>query len=453
MGEESSAATLVDARGTVDIGHVLDRGGWSPYQRWVVFLAAFATTFDGLDIQLLGVAIPSIMKDWNVTRGDFVPLIAIGLVGMSIGTLVAGNLGDRFGRRIALLGSIVTFGFFTALSSQADSMTSLTILRFLAGLGLGGGLPNGVSLASEFVPLRHRGFAVTLTIVCVPLGGVLAGFIGSEVLPVYGWRTLFVIGGVLPLVAALFLAFTLPESLRFMARQPDRWPQLRQVLSRFNPAAAAATAFTDDSEKALRRASLGALLTSDLRRDTLMLWGSFLSCLLAVYLGFNWLPSMLSGAGLDVGVSSRGLLFFNLGGVVGALVAAMFIAKLGSKPTMLTVAAIAIVGGLILMATPISTATSGVMIVTMLAITGGGINATQCLLFALAAYVYPTTVRASGIGAANAVGRAGALLSSVAGALALDRGGSQAFFFLMGGAMMATFAFLTVLRRHLPKVV
>jgi AAHS family 4-hydroxybenzoate transporter-like MFS transporter len=435
----------------VDIGQVLDKGGWTPYQRWAVFLAAVAVIFDGLDIQLLGVAIPSIMKEWNVTRSAFAPLVAIGLIGMSTGTVISGMIGDRFGRRIALLSSVVIFGTFTALCSQAESLTTLAFFRFLAGLGLGGGIPNGVALASEFVPLRQRAFAVTLTIVCIPLGGVLAGAIGGEVLPAYGWRTLFVIGGALPILAAILLAIALPESLRFLAQRPDRWPELRRTLSRFNPEAAAATTFTDLSEKTVKAASLAALFTPELRRNTLMLWGAFLSCLLAVYCGFNWLPSMLSGAGLDVSVASRGLAVFNLGGVFGAVIGALFITRLGSKSTMLTLAALAIAGGFILMATPINAATSGALVVVMLAITGGSINAVQSTMFALATHVYPTLVRATGVGAASAVGRTGALLSSFAGAWAIEQGGSHAFFMLMASAMIATFIFLALLTRHIPR--
>jgi AAHS family 4-hydroxybenzoate transporter-like MFS transporter len=440
--------------GAVDIGRVLDEGRWSAYQRFAVFLAAFALIFDGLDIQLLGVAIPSIMKEWNVTRSAFAPLIAIGLIGMSIGTVISGMVGDRFGRRIALLGSVVIFGTFTVLCSQAENMTSLAVFRFLAGLGLGGGLPNGVSLASEFVPLRRRAFAVTLTIVCIPLGGVLAGAIGAEVLPKHGWRTLFIIGGALPLLGAIFLAFCLPESLRFLAQRPERWPELKRILSRFNPAAAGATAFTDTlTETTVKRASIRSLFAPGLARDTLMLWGAFLACLLAVYCGFNWLPSMLSGAGLDVSVASRGLAVFNLGGVVGAIAGALFIARFGSKSTMLAISVLAVAGGLVLMAIPINAATSSVLIIVLLAITGGSINAVQSTMFALAAHVYPTPVRATGVGSASAVGRSGALLSSFVGAWAIETGGSHTFFLLMACAMAATFVFLAFLTRHTPRLV
>src|SRR5204862_1023112 len=128
-----------------------------------------------------------------------------------------GFIGDRVGRRAALLGSVVSFGALTVLVSFAGSVGTLRALRFLAGLGLGGAMPNAAALASEYVPKRRRAFAVTLTIVCIPLGGSLAAWLSARVLPVYGWRTLFMLGGIIPIVLAILLFKILPESPRFMA--------------------------------------------------------------------------------------------------------------------------------------------------------------------------------------------------------------------------------------------
>jgi AAHS family 4-hydroxybenzoate transporter-like MFS transporter len=132
-------------------------------------------------------------------------VLTLGLVGMAIGGAIGGFVGDRLGRRVALLGSVVTFGVLTICIYFVDNIATLVVLRFFAGLGLGGAMPNAAALSSEYVPRRHRPFAVTLTIVCIPLGGSLAGFVGGLILPVYGWRMLFLVGGILPLLLAALL--------------------------------------------------------------------------------------------------------------------------------------------------------------------------------------------------------------------------------------------------------
>ena len=179
-----------------DVGAILDEGAWSGYQKLLVAATALTIVLDGLDNQLLAVAVPAVMREWALPRAAFASVLASGMVGMMIGGAIGGYVGDRVGRRAALLGSVISFGALTLLISLASSVTMLAVLRFLAGLGLGGAMPNAAALSSEYVPIRHRAFAVTLTIVCIPLGGTLAGLTGAQILPSYGWRALFVVGGI-----------------------------------------------------------------------------------------------------------------------------------------------------------------------------------------------------------------------------------------------------------------
>src|SRR5262249_25611077 len=147
-----------------------------------------------------------------------------------------------------------------------------------AGIGLGGAMPNAAALAAEFVPLRQRPIAVTVTIVCVPLGATIAGLLGIRGLPVLGWRMLFVAGGVIPLVAVIVMLRLLPESPRFLARQPARWNELVRLLARMGHLVEPATRFTDSTEHAVRRASIGALFSPEYRLDTIGLWAAFFCC-------------------------------------------------------------------------------------------------------------------------------------------------------------------------------
>jgi AAHS family 4-hydroxybenzoate transporter-like MFS transporter len=261
-------------------------------------------------------------------------------------------------------------------------------------------MPNAAALSSEYVARRQRPFAVTLTIVCIPLGGSLAGLVGGQILPRFGWHGLFLVGGILPLLMAAVLLNVLPESPRYLARLPERWPQLRALLRRLGHQVADDAVFVDATENAVARASVRALLVPDYRRDTLALCASFFFCLLSVYIGINWVPSMLVGAGFDVGTASYGLTAFNLGGVVGAILGAVVIMRLGSRITMLAMAAGAIAGAVALAFMPIG-AQSAFAVLAMLAWTGGLINAVQTTR-ALAAHYLSTAVRATGVGTAVA---------------------------------------------------
>jgi AAHS family 4-hydroxybenzoate transporter-like MFS transporter len=209
--------------------------------------------------------------------------------------------------------------------------------------------------------------------------------------------------------------------------------------------------FVDSHERSAARASIGTLLERGWRGDTLALFGGFFSCLLAVYLGFGWLPALLTSAGFDQGTASSGITAFNLGGVVGALAGSVSIGGLGSRVPMLAMTAGAVAGAVVLGAMPIHVSQPILPILVMLTITGGLINAVQTNMYALAAHVYPSTVRATGVGTAASVGRVGAILSGYAGAWAIDYRGSTAYFMLIAAAMCVTFACLALVRRHVPR--
>jgi AAHS family 4-hydroxybenzoate transporter-like MFS transporter len=338
---------------------------------------------------------------------------------MMIGGALAGLAGDRFGRRTALLSSVALFGAMTIAIAFADGLAALGALRFVAGVGLGGALPNAAALAAEYASPRLRPVAVTITIVCVPLGATIAGLLGIRVLEIIGWRALFIAGGVAPLVLAGTLRFLLPESPLFQPRRPaQRQHPVREIVG---PA---------------------------LRRDTLALWGAFFSCLLTVYLCFSWLPTLLNGAGFSQAFANTGISAFNLGGVAGALAGSVVIARRGSRVPMLAMAAGAILGAGALAATPLVPA-SATLVLVLLTLTGGLINAVQTTMYALATHVYPSGARATGVGAATAVGRLGSVASGYTGAWVLSFAGSAAFFGLLAGAMGACLLALAVVQRHI----
>jgi len=434
---------------TVDVGSILDDGQWGGYQKLLVFATALIIVLDGLDNQVFGGVIPVLMREWHLPRTAFTPVLTSGMIGMMIGGAIGGVVGDKMGRRVALLGSILWFGLLTLLLPISTTPAMLIGLRFLAGLGLGGAMPNAAALSSEYVPTRHRPFAVTLTIMCIPFGGSLAGFVGGEVLPRWGWHTLFYLCGTAPLVLAVILLKVLPESPRFLARQHERWNELRALLGRLGHVVPDDASFADTREKAVAQASVKELFVPEYLRDTLALCGSFFFCLLSVYMGTNWVPSMLTAAKFNVGTASYGLTAFNFGGVVGAVLGAALIVRLGSRVSMLTMAAGAIAGTVILAAMAIGPQNT-FAVFAMLAWTGGLINAVQTTMYALAAHVYPTSVRATGVGTAVAFGRIGGVVSPTLGSWALAAGGASEYFTVIACTMTLAFVALALVRHHVP---
>jgi AAHS family 4-hydroxybenzoate transporter-like MFS transporter len=434
----------------VDIAPLLDQGRWTAYQRFLTMVSALAIIFDGFDIQILGFAIPSLMREWGLGRAAFGPVLAVGLAGMAIGSPLAGYVGDRFGRRPALIGFLMVFAAATLATSMVNSMLALAALRFVTGLGTGGALPNASALVAEFAPLRQRSLAVKMTLVCVPLGGMLGGLIAAQILPTMGWRALYRLGGLAPLLFAGLLWAVLPESPRFLAHDKRRWPELEGLLRRMGRAVAPSSAFRDSGERASRgRASIRALFDGARGSDTAGLWLAFLFCLGSIYLVFGWLPAMLTAQGVDVASASRGLAAYNLGGVVGVFAWAALVTWLGSRGPLLSGALAAAGSAAAILLVPVQSGGTGTLLLLALGLNGLLSNAVQTSMYALAAHLYPTSVRATGIAYAAGVGRTGGIVSSICGAAIIARG-PGVYWGTLAASMVIAFAGLAWVRSHFP---
>jgi AAHS family 4-hydroxybenzoate transporter-like MFS transporter len=438
------------ARVVQDVGQLLDTGRFGTMQCFVVLLAALSIVMDGFDGQMIGFAIPAIIKEWGIARSAFAPAVAAGLVGMGIGSACGGLFADRFGRRWAVIGSVALFGFATASIGLAHDVATIALLRFIAGLGIGGALPSSTTMTAEFTPARLRTVAVTATIVCVPLGGMLAGLFSSQVLPAYGWRALFFVGGALGVGLAATLWLALPESPRFLARRPERWPELERLLKRMGLSVSVGAGYEDAAErKSGSRAGFGALFADGRARDTAAIWCAFFMSLLAIYGAFSWLPTMLSAQGLDVGMASGGLTAYNLGGVLGALGCSLAFNRYGSRLPLLLACLGAAGSAFALLA--VDAASNPALFIAGLGVHGMFANAVQSTMYALCAFVYPTQVRATGTASALAFGRLGAILSAFAGAMVITAGGAAGYMSLLGGAMLLALVALTAVRKHMPR--
>lgn len=435
----------------INVSDLLDRSSWSAYQKLLTLVAALAVIFDGFDIQILGFAIPSLMREWHVARGEFGPVLALGLAGMVIGSPIAGACGDRFGRRPALIGCVLLFGFATIATVFVHGFFGLGVLRLLTGMGTGGALPNASALTAEFAPLRRRGTAVKLTLICVPLGGMLGGLLAASILPALGWRGLYGIGGALPLLFALILWAALPESPRFLARRPTQWPQLVRQLARIGHVIPEGATFQDRAERQAAGASLMSLFRGGLARDTVGLWIAFLFCLGSIYLVFGWLPTMLTSRGLDLATASLGLTAYNLGGVLGVLIWAVLVTILGSRGPLLSGALACAGSALVLLIVPIQAHGDHLPLIVCLTLNGLLANAVQTSMYALATHVYPTAIRATGVAYAATIGRAGGLVASLFGSYIIQAG-PGAYWQALAGSMVLAFAGLAWVRSHYPGI-
>lgn len=476
---------------TIDVGKVLDEGRWTTYQKLLIFGTALTIILDGIDNQLLPNAIPKLMEEWSRPRGDFLGALGWGPFGMMIGGLIGGVLGDRIGRRTSLLGSVLTFAVLTLAIAYvpAGNVDMLGLLRFLAGVGLGGAMPNAATLASEYVPRKQRPFAVTMTIICIPLGGVVAAEMAALIIPDYGWRALFQAGGVLPLILAVVLWKVLPESPRYLAARKERWPELTASLRKMGHdvpddavyASAAGTPTRSGSAiyYVLVVAGVMALwqlgyVTGPLvygavavaiillalairefspayRLDTAGLFGAFFFCLMVNYVIIQLLVVLLTDkeiGGFALAEANRALSISNIGGVAGALFGALLIQQFGSRITMLGGSLIAIGTSVVLAGMGLDPMNAGLLLL-LIGVTGALLNGVQTTMYALATNVYPTEIRGTGVGTAVAVGRIGNVLAVYVGNYAIDTGGARGYFLSLAILMGLVLVSLALVQRHI----
>src|SRR5215471_13961333 len=220
------------------VNELIDDRPPSSFQITTIVLCGFVILFDGFDTQAMGFLVPSIAQEFGISRALFGPALSAGLVGLMFGAMAAGPIADRWGRKSAIILSALVFGAMSLLTARAASLNELVVLRFLTGLGLGGAMPNAVSLASEYAPKRLQPMFVSAIFVGMASGALVASAVGGVLMPIWGWRSVLFVGGLLPLVLAVLLLVKLPESLRFLASVGADRARMAAIVRRIAPEAA-----------------------------------------------------------------------------------------------------------------------------------------------------------------------------------------------------------------------
>src|SRR5438128_5549523 len=200
---------------TVNVQEVIDSRKLSGFQVKVVALCALIVLIDGFDTQAIGYVAPAIIRSWQVNRAALTPVFSAGLFGLMLGALAFGPVADRFGRKPVLIFCTLFFGVMSLLTATADSVQSLIVLRFITGLGLGGAMPNAIALTTEYAPKRIRATTIMIMFCGFSLGAALGGVAAASLISHFGWKSVFVLGGIVPCLAFPFLAALLPESIRY----------------------------------------------------------------------------------------------------------------------------------------------------------------------------------------------------------------------------------------------
>ena len=362
----------------------------------ITWLCALALVLEGYDIGALGYTIPALCHAWHVRPVVFTPALTAGSAGLFGGSLLCGWLGDKFGRKNVLIGCVAIFGVMSLLTALATDLTWLTIVRLGTGMGLGGGIPTSITLLSDFSTPRKQGGLVIAMTCGVTVGNVLGGVAAARLIEPYGWRSVFIVGGLAPLLLLPLIIFLLPESFEFLAARRRAAAGLPAQGSTENP--------------------VGALFTDAFARTTAMLWIINFLSLLTIYFMNAWLPSILHSASISARTAIIVATMFHVGGIAGAFISGFSVVRFGVEKVF---SALLIVAAGCLFALGFS-GLSVFAIGSLVLVSGIGISASQLGINSLPGSIYPPAIRSTGTGWAIGVGRLGNIAGPLLGGLFLS---------------------------------
>ena len=375
------------------------------------FLAMLA---DGYDIAALASAAPQLARSWHIAPKAFAPALSASLFGILFGAPLLGYLGDRYGRRTAIVAGCVIYGLGTLATVWATDLDQVVALRFLAGIGIGGLMPNTIALNSELAPKRLRAALVVLMFTGITTGGGIPGYVQAWLIPHYGWQIMFWIGGLAPLLIAAGLLLALPESVKYLAMRPQRRVELLATVRRLRRDLSIA----DDAQFVIAPAAqssgsgLAQIFGRGLAWVTPILWICFATALMANYFINSWLPLIFESNGFTARQSGIAISCYHYGGTIGGLLMSLVLGRFGFLAVavmfLIAVPAIAAIGQ------------PGISFATMVlaaALAGLCTLGAQFGNNAASGLVYPTAFRSRASGWALAVGRFGSVIGPLIGGM------------------------------------
>jgi AAHS family 4-hydroxybenzoate transporter-like MFS transporter len=399
---------------TLRIDEFVDGQTFSGFNFNLLFWSFLAMFADGYDISVMPFAMPTLSKMWHVDAGQQGWVLTASLIGVLAGSPLLGYVGDRYGRKAAVLGGSVIYGVTTLAVIWQHGFWITMALRFCTGIGIGGLMPNTISLNSELSPKRLRATLVVLMFTGITLGSSAPGYITAWLVPIYGWPVLFLVGGAVPLLVAACLYFVLPESVKFLGGRPERRAELLDTARRMRPD----LRFDDDAqfESAIvprppdRTLGIGEVLGPGFRAITPLLWVCFVTTLMANYFLNSWMPLLFNNAGLAPKQAALASSLYHIGGTVGGLLISVLLDRFG----------FVVIAALFVCAAPAIDAIGGASmsyaaLAPLAAISGLCVLGAQFGNNAAAGLLYPTQFRSKGVGWALGIGRFGAIVGPLLG--------------------------------------
>lgn len=398
----------------INANEVIDHAPLKAIHWRVILLSALIIIFDGYDLVIYGVALPKLMAEWQIDTITAGFLGSIALFGMMFGAIIFGSLSDKlesygFSRKKLIILCIGLFSSFTLLCGYASNPQSFGIFRFIAGLGLGGVMPNVIALMTEYAPKKLRATLVSLMFSGYAVGGMCSALLGMWLVPQYGWKIMFILGG-LPLLLLPLIWLLLPESIDYLVRR-NKTQQAIQILKKID-SSVTYTAQTQISlhhdNQASSKTPVKDLFAENRGSITLLFWGSVFMALVLVYALGNWLPKLMVEAGYDLSTSLVFLFALNIGGMLGAIGGGY----LADRFNLAKVLCILFISGTIALFL-LSYSLPTFILYICIAMAGAASIGGQILLLAYMSQFYSSNIRATGLGMALGVGRLGAILGPI----------------------------------------
>jgi AAHS family 4-hydroxybenzoate transporter-like MFS transporter len=403
----------------------------------VFVLCMACLIMDGFDVQAMGYVAPAVLAEWGLARSVMGPVFVAANAGVLLGSLAFSMVADKIGRRPVIVWATVFFSAMTIATAYAQNLEQLLWLRFIAGIGLGCIVPNATALVGEFSPKGSRVTLVMCITVGFTVGAAIGGFVAAWLIPAFGWRSVFIFGGAVPLVIALIMMWGLPESLQFLAVRKRRLDQLSRWLKELAPTLRvdASTQYTS-SETSQGGVPFWHLFREGRAGFTVLLWAVNFMNILMLYSLSNWLPTLVTGMGYDQQTAVLVGTLLQVGGTIGTFGLAWIIARRGFTTVLGITFAVAVVSiGFIGQPGISLTVLCVVVFIAGWCVVGG-----QPGLNALSASYYPTYLRATGVGAGLGVGRLGAIVGPYIGGVLIGRqwGSEELFYAAAVPAVIAT---------------